>query len=318
MMTMKSIEALGASFLVSLISLVGVCFVPVFEAFVEKKKKKKKTDDDDEDDEDTKRISFVRELSLFGSGALLADAATHAIPSAFKDSRTNEFAGIWFLSGALSFYALDLFIRKRLSLTSSSSSSSRDGKHRNHHHHHYSSIDSSGWLNLFADALHNFTDGVALAVSFKSGNGIAKAFALAAHELPQEIGDYGVLRVAGFSHWDSLAFNFLSALMSMLGTAFAWYIGAMSEKAEIAMESFTASGFIFVAISQIVSSSSSLEAKSPHFIKDFVMVLLGVLVVIQVHGMFACCSDHDHDLHEYHHHHHHHNHDNNQHHHDEH
>lgn len=60
------------------------------------------------------------------------------------------------------------------------------------------------WLNLFADAVHNFTDGMAIGAAFGSGgpvSGWAKTMFIMAHELPQEVGDYGILLSAGFSSW---------------------------------------------------------------------------------------------------------------------
>ena len=321
-------EPLLASFFVSLVSLLAVVGVTpilalastlssawLFDDHGKKTKKMKK-----------KNVSFAsRELALFGSGALLADACTHGIPNSFRggaEGGGEEFAGSCFLVGFLTFYALDCFIRSRVTgavgppppppprppprarrdgggkATVSSSSSS-----------------SGGWLNLFADGLHNFTDGIALAMSYKRGGrkaGVATLAALATHELPQEIGDYGVLINSGFSHGHAVGFNFLSATLSIVGTVFAWHIGKMSEKWEVGMEAFCAAGFVFVSISQIVSLSAEDEKKRKSYARDVMSVLLGVLVVYQVHAMFGCSGNHEEGGHHHEHgnrHHHHHHHD---------
>ena len=223
-------------------------------------------------------------MALFGSGALLADACTHGIPNSFGklDGGGGEFAGGCFLSGVLTFYALDCFIRARVRAKSLASEDDdgvakrrrkrrtrggqkeeEDGSGKNHPGHtRWQNIASGGWLNLFADGLHNFTDGVALAMSFKKGGrkaGLATATALATHELPQEIGDYGVLINCGFSHGHALGFNFLSATLSIVGTVFAWHVGKMSEKWEVGLEAFCAAGFVFVSISQMVTVSVEEE-----------------------------------------------------------
>ena len=229
-------EPLLASFLVSLVSLVACAIAPILTrlsslASVSSSSKK----------------SNARAMALFGSGALLADACTHGIPNSFGklDGGGGEFAGGCFLSGVLTFYALDCFIRARVRAKSLASEDDdgvakrrrkrrtrggqkeeEDGSGKNHPGHtRWQNIASGGWLNLFADGLHNFTDGVALAMSFKKGGrkaGLATATALATHELPQEIGDYGVLINCGFSHGHALGFNFLSATLSIVGTVFAW------------------------------------------------------------------------------------------------
>ena len=324
-------EPLLASFLVSLVSLVACAIAPILTrlsslASVSSSSKK----------------SNARAMALFGSGALLADACTHGIPNSFGklDGGGGEFAGGCFLSGVLTFYALDCFIRARVRAKSLASEDDdgvakrrrkrrtrggqkeeEDGSGKNHPGHtRWQNIASGGWLNLFADGLHNFTDGVALAMSFKKGGrkaGLATATALATHELPQEIGDYGVLRNCGFSHGHALGFNFLSATLSIVGTVFAWYVGKMSEKWEVGLEAFCAAGFVFVSISQMVTVSVEEEEEEEEeegkhrdkgnkrpYARDMMSVLLGVLVVYQVHAVFGCCGGHEEEGHHHHHHHH--------------
>ena len=322
-------EPLLASFLVSLVSLVACAIAPILTrlsslASVSSSSKK----------------SNARAMALFGSGALLADACTHGIPNSFGklDGGGGEFAGGCFLSGVLTFYALDCFIRARVRAKSLASEDDdgvakrrrkrrtrggqkeeEDGSGKNHPGHtRWQNIASGGWLNLFADGLHNFTDGVALAMSFKKGGrkaGLATATALATHELPQEIGDYGVLRNCGFSHGHALWFNFLSATLSIVGTVFAWYVGKMSEKWEVGLEAFCAAGFVFVSISQMVTVSVEEEEEEEEegkhrdkgnkrsYARDMMSVLLGVLVVYQVHAVFGCCGGHEEEGHHHHHHH---------------
>jgi zinc transporter 7 len=79
-----------------------------------------------------------------------------------------------------------------------------------------------GYLNLFSDGVHNFTDGMALGSAFLiygSVGGWSRTMFLLAHELPQEIGDFGILVRSGFTVTKALFFNFLSALVALAGTA---------------------------------------------------------------------------------------------------
>ena len=337
-------EPLLASFLVSLVSLVACAIAPILTRLSSLASVSSSSARDDVGERTTTRSkkSNARAMALFGSGALLADACTHGIPNSFGklDGGGGEFAGGCFLSGVLTFYALDCFIRARVRAKSLASEDDDgvakrrrkrrtrggqkeedDGSGKNHPGHtRWQNIASGGWLNLFADGLHNFTDGVALAMSFKKGGrkaGLATATALATHELPQEIGDYGVLINCGFSHGHALGFNFLSATLSIVGTVFAWHVGKMSEKWEVGLEAFCAAGFVFVSISQMVTVSVEEEEEEEEgkhrdrgnkrsYARDMMSVLLGVLVVYQVHAVFGCCGGHEEEGHHHHHHHHHH------------
>ncbi|EMS53784.1 IAA-alanine resistance protein 1 [Triticum urartu] len=85
-----------------------------------------------------------------------------------------------------------------------------------------------GYLNLFSDGVHNFTDGMALGSAFLlhgSVGGWSRTLFLLAHELPQEIGDFGILVRSGFTVTKALFFNFLSALVALGGTALALSLG---------------------------------------------------------------------------------------------
>ena len=74
-------------------------------------------------------------------------------------------------------------------------------------------------MNLVGDAIHNFIDGLILAASYVTSIelGFTTTIAIAAHEIPQEIGDFGVLLYAGLSKYKALFYNFLSALSAVLG-----------------------------------------------------------------------------------------------------
>ena len=183
-------EPLLASFFVSLVSVLAVVGVTpilalastlssaLFDDLGKKTKMKKK--------KEKKSVSFAsRELALFGSGALLADACTHGIPNSFRGGAVEgwgeEFAGSCFLVGFLTFYALDCFIRSRVTGAvgppppQAPPRARRDGGRKA-----TVSSSSGGWLNLFADGLHNFTDGIALAMSYKRGGRKAGVATLAA------------------------------------------------------------------------------------------------------------------------------------------
>ncbi|CAH1416755.1 unnamed protein product [Lactuca virosa] len=121
-----------------------------------------------------------------------------------------------------------------------------------------------GYLNLFSDGVHNFTDGMALGSAFLlygSVGGWSRTLFLLAHELPQEIGDFGILVRSGFSVFKALFFNFLSALVALAGTALALLWGQDPGQSSL-IEGFTAGGFIYIAVgvmAEMNNGSSSIK-----------------------------------------------------------
>ncbi|XP_057416052.1 IAA-alanine resistance protein 1 [Lotus japonicus] len=116
-----------------------------------------------------------------------------------------------------------------------------------------------GYLNLFSDGVHNFTDGMALGSAFLlygSVGGWSRTLFLLAHELPQEIGDFGILIRSGFSIPKALFFNFLSALVALAGTALALLWGKDPGQSSL-IEGFTAGGFIYIAIAGVLAEMNN-------------------------------------------------------------
>ncbi|KAI3731663.1 hypothetical protein L1987_62852 [Smallanthus sonchifolius] len=121
-----------------------------------------------------------------------------------------------------------------------------------------------GYLNLISDGVHNFTDGMALGSAFilyGSVGGWSRTLFLLAHELPQEIGDFGILVRSGFSVSKALFFNFLSALVALAGTALALSWGQDPGQSSL-IEGITAGGFIYIGLgvmAEMNNGSSSLK-----------------------------------------------------------
>ncbi|GAU34643.1 hypothetical protein TSUD_66930 [Trifolium subterraneum] len=116
-----------------------------------------------------------------------------------------------------------------------------------------------GYLNLFSDGVHNFTDGIALGSAFMlygSVGGWSRTLFLLAHEIPQEVGDFGILIRSGFSIPKALLFNFLSALVALAGTALALLWGKDPGQSSL-IEGFTAGGFIYIAIAGVLAEMNN-------------------------------------------------------------
>ncbi|OWM68022.1 hypothetical protein CDL15_Pgr017590 [Punica granatum] len=140
-----------------------------------------------------------------------------------------------------------------------------------------------GYLNLFSDGVHNFTDGMALGSAFLlygSVGGWSRTLFLLAHELPQEVGDFGILVRSGFSVSKALFFNFLSALVALGGTALSLLWGQDPGQSSL-IEGFTAGGFIYIAVAGVLAEmnnngSSSIKSS----LAQLTSLILGMAVAL--------------------------------------
>jgi len=154
----------------------------------------------------------------FATGALLATALVALVPHAIEGAGPDRVHGIGLalLAGIGLFFLLEKFLLWRHCHTEAVES---PHAHADHHH------ASSGWLVLVGDGLHNFIDGVLIAAAFLTDVhlGIVTAFAIMAHEIPQEVGNFAVLLHAGFSRRKALVWNMLSGLTAVLGGLVGWF-----------------------------------------------------------------------------------------------
>jgi zinc and cadmium transporter len=115
-------------------------------------------------------------------------------------------------------------------------------------------IHPVGYMNLIADAVHNLIDGMLIGASYAVSVpiGIATTMAVILHEIPQELGDFGVLLHAGFTVKRAILFNFLSASVAVVGTIISLLVSASAESFSALMLPFTAGGFIYIAGSDLL------------------------------------------------------------------
>lgn len=209
------INALVAVFLVSLISLIGF-----FTLGINIKRLKK--------------ITFL--LVSLAVGALFGDVFFHLLPELAEDGFTLEM-GIGVLVGILLFFGIEKFV------------------HWRHCHEPVSEQHTHplATMNVIGDGLHNFLDGFLIAASFAIDPtvGVATTIAVALHELPQEIADFGVLLHSGMSARRALVFNFASGLLSVLGVL-VFFVVQDAEVFEPLMVPLIIGGFLYIAGSDLV------------------------------------------------------------------
>jgi zinc and cadmium transporter len=202
-------------------------------------------------------------LSAFAAGTLLGAAFFDLMPEAEHEAgETNIF--VWTLIGMLTFFLLERFI------------------HWFHHHGDHTQTHRSHVVPLvvLGDSLHNFVDGVAIAAAFLVNIplGISTTLAVAAHEIPQEIGDFGILIHKGLKPRKVIFLNVLSALASFLGVAIVLMLGTSIEIHLPAILALTAGFFIYIAASDLIPDIHHQKDRRLAVV-DSVLLLLGVLVI---------------------------------------
>lgn len=202
---------------------------------------------------------IIAGLVALSVGALLGDVFFHILPE-LLEAREPRPIFVLVLVGMLVFFVLEKFFRW-------------------HHHHHQETEDCIkpfGYLNLFADAAHNFIDGLIIAASFlvSPAVGVATTIAVVFHEVPQEIGDFGVLVKAGFSKTKALIFNLLSGLMAVAGAGAVVLLGTSGSTLEEFILPIAAGGFLYIAGSDLVPE---LHGHNPG-LKQAVLQLAGILL----------------------------------------
>lgn len=191
-------------------------------------------------------------MVAFAAGSLIGGAFFHMIPAAFASNLGVLEIGVMVVVGFTAFFVLEQFLHW--------------------HHCHRDQVDCKQpltYLVLFGDALHNFLGGLAIAGIFLIDvrAGIAAWLAAAAHEVPQELGDFGVLIHGGWEKKRALIFNLLSGLTFLVGGLVAY---GLSFKVDIAwLIPFAAGNFIYIGASDLIPEvnkhgSSSIKDNTVH------------------------------------------------------
>lgn len=230
-------------FLVSIVSFIGVITLSMSDRLLKK---------------------MLLFLVSFSAGALFGGAFFHLIPEATEASGITT-AAAYVVLGLLVFFILEKFVHWRHCHVPTS---------KEHPH-------PLGIMNLVGDGFHNFIDGVVIAASYLVSIplGMATTFAVLLHEVPQEIGDFGILLHAGFKKTKALLFNFASALAAVLGALVTLVIGTRVAGITEVMIPFTAGGFIYIAGSDLIPElhKESAPAKS---VIQFLAIVLGVALMV--------------------------------------
>lgn len=210
---------ISAVLVVSLISLIGAVFFWLNQALINK---------------------ILPWLVAFAAGTLLAASWFDLIPESLAEIPKTAF--VWVTVGILLFLMFEQVLHW-------------------HHEHRYDCAECDrrpkvmGYSVLFGDGLHNFLDGVLIAAAFMADIriGIATTIAVLFHEIPQELGDFGVLLHSGFSRTKAICFNFISALAALAGGLVAYFAMRDVQQFIPYIIAIGAGGFLYIALTDLFS-----------------------------------------------------------------
>ena len=239
----KLIYIIASTFLISLASLIGVFTLSIKEKTLSK---------------------FLLFLISLSAGALMGGAFLHLLPEASEKLNNGNMYPIVLFS-----FVLFFLIEKLL--------------HWRHCHKKNCQVHTFGYMNLFGDAVHNFIDGLVIASTFiiDVKLGIITSFVIALHEIPQEIGDFGVLLYSEFSRKKALLANFLVALTAVFGGIFGYFLSFQIENMTSYLLPFTAGGFIYIAASDLMPEIRK-ETSLRKSMLSFSIFLLGIAIMYLV------------------------------------
>ncbi len=242
--------------LISVLTVSGISFVGVFALSLKAEKLK----------------TILIYMISFSAGALLGDVFLHLFPELIEENGFSLSHSFLILAGLLVFFVLEKLI------------------HWRHCHMPMTKehVHPFVYTNLIGDGLHNFLDGIIIAASYLVNVpvGIATTIAVILHEIPQEIGDFGVLLHGGFSKRKALLVNFLSALTAVIGAMIAFWLNNSIESLSTIVVPLTIGGFLYIAGSDLIPE---LHKDNHNLIRSLLQVLafiagIGVMAILLLSG----------------------------------
>ena len=226
-----------AVILVSLISLVGIFIIGLSDEFLSK---------------------ILLTLVAFAAGTLLGSAFLHLLPESLENGSPSDAFGFVIL-GIMSFYFLERFLFWR------------------HCHKDECEVHSFTYMNLIGDGLHNFIDGMIIATSFMVNLqlGIATTMAIITHEIPQEIGDFGILVYGGISKRKAISYNLISALAAIVGAGLGYFLSVQIGDFSTILLPYAAGGFIYIATADLVPELHK-ETNFQKALLQFLLLIIGI------------------------------------------
>lgn len=203
----------------------------------------------------------IRKLATFfvsfAVGALLGDAFIHILPAAFNDrsSTTSTLTtSLMVLLGMLIFFIAEKLLRHTHGVLHAEHHGDLHTEHHDHAHGHRHRPELAA-INIFGDVVHNLIDGILIGASYlvSPSMGISTTIAVALHEIPQELGDFGVLVHAGLTPRRAVGYNLAAASAAIVGTVIVLIFGSVAKDITTSvLLPITAGGFVYIAAADLI------------------------------------------------------------------
>ena len=206
-------------------------------------------------------------MVALAAGALIGGAFLHLLPRAIAESGSEDTTWLFLvlIVGFCTFYVLEQFI--------------------SWHHQHSATHERKpvSYLVLVSDGIHNFIDGLVIGGAYLVGTpvGVTTTLAIALHEVPQEIGDYGVLVYGGFDRRRALVLNYLTQATVILGGVAGYWLSTATAGTPTWLLPFAAGNFVYIASSDLVPEIKATETVR-RSVLHFGVFLLGILLMLTI------------------------------------
>jgi len=213
------------------------------------------------------RHRIVPALVSYATGTLLGAAFLGMLPAALAESPPRAITAT-VLAGIVGFFVLEKLVLWR------------------HCHEPQCAVHGrAAPLILVGDAFHNFVDGVVIAAAFLTAIplGVATGFAVVAHELPQEVGDFGILLDNGYGRGKALALNTLSSLATLPGGVVAYLWLEPVREAVPFILGVSAASFIYIATADLIPTLHRKSAARDSILQ-LVLMLAGIATIALLHS----------------------------------
>lgn len=235
---------------------------------------------------ENRRNQAVPHLVSFAIGALLGASLLGLLPHALGSPYITDMHHITLalLIGLLGFFLLEKMVLWRHCHSHDCEAHTPEPEH-GHHHGHSHNNSAAGTLVLIGDGLHNFVDGILIAAAFLTDFhlGVVTALAVAAHEIPQEVGDFAVLLHSGFTRKRALFFNVLSSLATVVGGVLAYFMLSGLEHIVPYVLAVAASSFLYVAVADLIPGLHQRN-QGGAAVQQIVLISSGVVTIYLVHS----------------------------------
>ncbi len=205
----------------------------------------------------------------FSVGSMLGDVFIHLLPEITEENGFTIQISLYILAGILLMFLIEKAVHWK--------------HHISHHGKEHVPHPPVTFMTLFGDGVHNFIDGLIIGASYLVSipTGIATTIAVVLHEIPQEVGNYGVLLHGGYTKRKALFFNFLSALTAVAGTVMALVVGTRTFEFTVFLSALAAGNFIYIAGSDLIPELNRHIAPRKSFFQ-FVTIILGAALMFSL------------------------------------